>query len=233
MADNNDLVTVAFQEPAVMTFSNLFEAKAIGKKGKEQGDPKFSITLEPDANSALFADLRKKAAAVAAKKWPGRDLKELKFPWANGDQLADKRQREIEQAKAAGKSGSELPRDREFSRGKAVITARTKLEPGLSYVDGRALVELEDESRRAAAKGKFYAGCEVLVEVALKAYEGVGANPDGVNAYLNKVCSLNRGAKIEGLSGGRTSAADTFKGYLGTTSDYDPTAGGLDDEIPF
>lgn len=213
MATNEELVTVAFQEPGTLTFSNLFEAKAIGKKGKEQGEPKYSATIEVDPSSALFQQLKTEALKVAAKRWPGRDTNELKFPWAKGSELADKAKRESP------------PKDREFSRGKAVITARTKLEPTLAYVDGRTLVENLEDSRRIAAKSKFYPGVQVLVEVALKAYEGVGANPDGVNAYLNKVVSLNKGAKIEGLSGSRTSAADTFKGYLGTTSDYDPTAG--------
>lgn len=235
MADKYEYVPVAPQDPAVLTFSNLFEAKAVGKKGKEQGAPKFSATFEADPKSVFAKQIANEAIALAKRTWPGRDLKELKFPWAQGDALADKRKREIEQAKAAGKEGKDVPRDREFSRGKVVITARTQKEFKLSVVDGRSVIELTDDARRTAAKGKFYPGVEVLGAVTLHPYDEAGANPAGICAYLDEVVSLNKGAKIEGLSGSRPSTADTFKGYLGTVSDYDPTggAGEEDDEIPF
>ena|SRR5271170_1274850 len=221
MATNDEVVTLVLdQAPSTLTFSNLFVPKAIGKKGKEQGEPKYSGTFEVDPTSPVFKLVKEEALKLAARRWPGRDTNELKFPWAKGSELADKAKRETP------------PKDREFSRGKAVITARTKHEPTLSYVDGRTLVENLEGERRAAAKSKFYPGVQVLFEVGLKAYEGVGANPDGVNAYLNKVCSLAKGEKIQGLGGGQSSA-ETFKGYLGTTRDYDPTAGGAADDEQF
>lgn len=212
---NNEVVTVAAQEPATLTFSNLFVARAIGKKGRPTSDKdtlKYDGTFEVDPGSAVFGQIKDTVLKVAKDRWPGRDIAELKLPWEKGSLLADKAAKQ------------DPPRDREFSRGKAVFTARTIHEPVLSYVEGRALVENLEGDRRTAAKSKFYPGVQVLFEIGVKAYEGVGANPDGVNLYLNKVCSLNKGEKIKALST-RASSADTFKHYLGTTTDYDPTAG--------
>lgn len=212
--------TVKLTKPAMMTFSmSLLEAKAIGPKGKEQGTPKHSANFEidPAISAEDKAALTAEAVRVAREKWPGRDLKELQFPFKSGDALADK-------AKKASK-------DREFSRGKWVIVARSKFLPRLSYVEGGQIIEVDGENPEAVSrvKGKFYAGVQALAEFTFQAYEGVGNNPDGVTAYLNKVCSLNRGKKLS--TGGGASSAETFKDYIGTESDYDPTAG-LDDEIP-
>lgn len=211
-----DKHTVKLTKPATLTFSqSLFEARAIGPKGREQGAPKYSSNFELELESADVGILKAEAVKVAKERWPGRDLKELKFPFAMGDVLADK-------AKKNGK-------DREFSRGKFVVISRSKFQPQLSYVEGGRIIELEGEAAIQAAKGKFYMGSLSLAEFNLVAYDGVGANPDGVTAYLNKVCSLNRGTRIKG---GGSSSAETFKDYIGTETDYDPSAG-LDEELAF
>ncbi len=199
-------------EPATMTFPNLMEARAVQVKGKPSGEPKFSANVEMLPTSADLAAAKAEAARVAKAKWPGRDLKELAFPFSSGDKLADK-------AKAKGK-------DREFSRGKVVLTARSKYQPRLSVVLNGRIVDL-DADTLAQHKSKFYNGVSVLWQVNFSAYEGVGNNPDGVNAYLNMIVSLNKGDR---LSGG-ASAAEVFKGYVGVTSAEDPTSD--DEEIPF
>lgn len=207
---------MSLTQPAVMAHPNLFEARAFGKKGKESGTPKFSANLVQAADSPDLAMAKKIAVEVARARWPGRSLAELKFPFSNGTKLADKRKVECEAAKKTP--------DGEYQRGKVVIAARSKFEPALSVLENGRITDLEGPAR-LAAKGKFYFGVEVLAELSFVAYEGVGANPDGVTCYLQKVCSLNKGTKI---AGNGTSAAETFKGYTGHYTAENPAAG---DEI--
>lgn len=210
-SDNKNDNSVALTKPVVMVFPNLHEPRAIGAKGKEQGAPKYSANFVFPPDHPDLPKLVAKAKEVAGAKWPGRELATLKFPFSKGDKLADK-------AKAKGKDG-------EFQRGKTVLASRSKYEPRLSVIENGKLVELEGPAR-AAAKPKFYSGVEVLAQFNFVTYEGVGENPDGVTAYLNQVCSLNKGARIAGGA----SAAEVFKGYAGTVSNEDPTG---DDEIPY
>lgn len=213
-AQNNE-GQYTFGKPQTLTFPNLDKPRAVEKNGKPTGDPKYSANFEMGVTAEDLAAMKSKAASVARARWPGRDLKELAFPFTNGDKLADK-------AAAKGKN-------REFSRGKVVLTARSKFQPKLSIVQGGKVVDLEPGPQTDALIRKaFYNGTQALAQVSFSAYEGVGNNPDGVNAYLNMVLSLQKGEK---LSGG-ASAAEVFKGYIGSESDFDPT-GDLDDEIPF
>lgn len=218
MADSTEGY-IEINKPVMTSFPQLFEAKAVMRKGKPTGEPKFSANFEfhPVNDKAELDALKAKAAAVAKAKWPGRDLKELAFPFTSGDKLADK-------AKAKGK-------DREWSRGLVVLTSRSKFQPQLSIFENGKIIDLDSDVLLAAHKSKFYNGVQTLAQVNFVAYDAVDDDGKaGVTAYLNKVLSINKGAK---LSGG-ASAAETFKGYVGLASDEDPTAGAsLDDEIPF
>lgn len=220
MADQAN-TTFNLTTPVVMAHPNLFEARAFGPKGKESGQPKYSANLVIDPTDAKQkADLdamKAMAAQVAKARWPGRDLKELKFPFSNGDKLAEKR---ANKGKADG----------DFQKGKIVMACRSKYEPRLAVIENGKINDLEGPAR-AAAKSKFYFGCQVLAAINFQPYDGVGNNPDGVTAYLNVVVSLNKGQR---LSGG-ASAAETFKGYVGAASMEDPTGGEQigDDDIPF
>jgi hypothetical protein len=206
---------IKLTKPERLTFPNLDEPRAVKRNGKDTGKPKFSINIEFLPDSPDLAAFKAKAVAVAKAKWPGVDLKTLKFPFTNGDTLADK-------AKAKGK-------DREFSRGRVVFTARTEYQPTLSIVKGGEVIDVNGEDK-SAVKKLFYSGCAVLAEVSFSAYDAVNEDgKPGVNAYVNKVLSFNKGAK---LTGG-PSSAETFKDYIGSASDEDPTDGDLDDEIPF
>lgn len=207
----------SFTEPQRLTFPNVMEAKRVKRNGKETGDPKYSANFEFLPDSEDFKAAQAKAIAVARAARPGVDLKELAFPFTSGDKLADK-------AKANKK-------DREWSRGRIVLTARSKFEPGLAILEGGQLVDYEGE-RRPMAKSAFYTGVEVLAQVNFQYYDAVDDNGKaGVTAYLNKVVSLKRGPKL--TSG--ASAAETFKGYVGLTSDESvlDTAGGDEDQIAF
>jgi hypothetical protein len=212
MADKVNSV-VSLSQPVTMVFPYLYEARAFGPKGKESGTPKYSANFLFEADSADLKRLVAKAKEIASSKWPGRDLASLKFPFSKGDALADK-------AKAKGKDG-------EFQRGKVVVVARSKYEPRLAVLGdkGKPPIDLDGPARELH-KSKFYSGVSVLAEFNFVAYDGVGANPDGITAYLNLILTLNTGTRI----GGGASAAEVFKGYAGNVSAEDPTA---DDEIPY
>lgn len=236
---NKDAGLFDINEPTVSTFPNLLEPKAVKRNGKDTGEPKYSLNIEidPERQPALAQAIKAKALEIARAKWPGRDfakeasktykdqdgtvqkkLPTFVFPWSSGNELADN-------AKARNK-------DREFSRGKLVLTARSKFQPRLSAIVGGKLVEFEGDAAKAA-KQYFYSGVEVLAQINFQAYDGVGeTGADGVTAYLQQVLSTNKGKK---LAGGGPSAAEVFSGYLGSISNVDPTAGvsDLDDEIPF
>lgn len=230
---DHEFRTFQLTAPVLSSFLNLFEAKAVMKNGKATGEPKFSINLEFPNDSADLKAIKGRMMQVAKLHWPGRDIasefatKDAKgnlksqtfiFPLSPGDKAADK-------AKAAGK-------EREWSRGRTILTSRTTKEPTLSVIDSGRIIEL-DEATKIKYKAKFFSGVEVLAEIYFKPYEGVGVNPDGVTAYLNMVLSTGKGTK---LTGGKVSSAEVFKGYIGTLSNEDPTGGfsaDLDDEIPF
>lgn len=201
--------------PAVMSFPNLITPKAFGTKGRETGDPKFSANFLFAPDSEDLKAMKALCAKIAKGRWPDRDLKTLQFPFTSGDKLAEK-------SKAKGKDG-------EFNRGHVVVAARSKYRPTLSIILNGKVVDLDDATL-TQHKGQFYPGVKVLAQFTFVTYDGVGANPDGVNAYLNMVLSTNKGAR---LAGGAPTAAEVFKDYIGHVTAEDPTAELMDDEIPF
>jgi hypothetical protein len=219
-------------EPVVMSFPQLFEAKAFTENGKAKGEPKFSGNFNFNAASEDLKALKALAAKLARAKWPdkpfflttqeGEKIPQVLFPFANGDKLADERKK---------KKGKD---DSEYMRGKVIIAARSKYEPRLSYIENNKIIDCEGEMAKQAAKGKFYPGVEVLAQFNLVPYDAVGVHgKPGVTAYLNMVLSTGKGARI---SGGQTSS-EAFKGYVGAVSAEDPTAPGatadMSDEIPY
>lgn len=217
-------------QPVVMSFPQLFEAKAFMENGKAKGEPKYSCNLNFEASSTELEAIKKLAAKLARAKWPdkpfsvttttGEKIQQIFFPFASGDKLADAR-------KDKGKD------DGAFMRGKVVISARSKFAPILSYYDGK-VIDLTTDMAKDAAKGRFYSGVEVLAEINLVPYDAVGSNgKPGVAAYLNRIMSTGKGAAI---SGGKSSA-ETFKGYAGSVSTDNPMAPGgaadMSDEIPY
>ena len=200
--------------PVVMSFPHLFEAKAYTPPGgKASGEPKFSANLNFPADSEDLKGLKQLAAKIARAKWPDKQLSELHFPFSNGDKLADDR-------KKKGRN------DGEYTRGKVVVNAKSKYEVRLAYIEKGKIIDLETDTARLAAKGKFYSGVEVLAQLNLTPYE-VSASNKGVTAYLNMVLSCGKG---ERLSGGQT-ASDAFKGYVGSVSAEDPTAPGAGENL--
>jgi Protein of unknown function (DUF2815) len=206
-------------KPVILAHPHLHEARAFGKKGKETGEPKYSGNFVFDSDHPDLKELKVKAAAVARARWPGRDFKELKFPFVDGTKVADKRQ---------AKSNKN---DADYARGKVVIAARSKYEPRLAAILNGKIVDLEGDAR-IKEKGKFFFGAECFASFNFVPYDGIGENPDGVTAYLDMVLVTGKGERIAGGA----SAAERFKGYAGAYTAEDPTDGaGMDDDdkIPF
>lgn len=204
--------------PAILFFPHLLEAKPFMKNGKPQGEPKYSSTLIFNADHPDLAAMKELASKLARQRWPDKPFSELAFPFSSGEKAADKR-------KLKGKE------DGENLRGKVLIKSSSKYEPRLSYLEGGKIVDLETDTAKQMAKGKFYPGVEVLAQLNFVPYDPIGENAKGgVTAYLNMILSTGKGKR---LSGGAT-ASEVFKGYVGSVSAEDPTGGNnLDDVINF
>lgn len=214
MSDTEVDGRVTFTRPVRALFCNVMSARKFKRNGKEVGDAKYDATFVLTAED--IGALKDKAIEVAKAKWPGRDLKELKWPFKKAEKVAEK-------AKAKGKDVTI------YEAGTFIMPARSKYEPVLSYLDGKKVIEFTD-ANRGLAKQKFYNGCYVVAQVNLVPY--AGDDDDGVTAYLDQVLWVKDGPKIGGVS-----AAEAFKGYVGSVSAEDPTGGGegndIEDEIVF
>lgn len=214
MANNKPRETFKLTSPGILTYRHLEAASAVGGKGKEKFDVNVELTPEHPDVPMIKAILAK----VAGEAFPGRDFSTLQFPLKSGDALADAAIQRARQKAPNSDPGD--PRD--FSRGKLVIIARTEFRPSLAAVVNGRVVDI-DGSDLQSIRNLFYPGCEVFGTFSATAYEGAGQNPDGVNLYVDEVFSLNRGEKLK-IANTR-SAADSFRGYVGLTTDYDPTTG--------
>lgn len=205
--------------PVLMFQPNLFTPKAFkGPNGKPNGEPKFSANFGLQPTGADLAGMKEIAKALAKAKWPGRSLKELVFPFKNGDELADKAKAKVD-AKVA------KARLADYYRGLVILPARSLFAPRMAAIVNGKLVDF-DEVTILQNKNRFFFGGEVYAQVAFKAYEGVGANPDGINAYLNQILATGKGTRIGG-----SSVAENFRRYVGTMSAEDPTQAGGGDDI--
>ena len=191
-----------FTSPVVMVFPNLFKPRSFTKNAAAN-DAKYDAKFLFEEISPDLKSMKQVILEVAEAKWPGRNKKELHYPFASGTKQAD-------DAKAKGK-------DLDFMRGKVVLTARSQFAPRLSAVENGSLVEYLDENLRAAAAPKFYNGVQVLAQVNFASYESAGFG-DGITAYLRMVLSFNRGDRI----GSGASAAEVFSSYIGHLSTEDP-----------
>lgn len=200
--------------PAVMVFPALLQPKAYQENGKDKGEPKYGGTFLFAAEHPDLKALKAACLAVARAMWPGVDAKSIGWPFSSGAAYAAKRG-------AAGKDGT-------LFADKAMLKARSKYEPMLSWIESGKVKEVPSTASGAVASAKFFSGAEVLATFNFRAAEVSGNKY--VTAYLNKVFSTGKGTRI----GGGRSAADAFKAYIGHATETDPTAGAdLDDEMPF
>lgn len=197
--------------PAEIAFPPaLFEKR---KATPQSRDPRWEMALLFDADHPDLPAIKAVCKRIAESKSPGitASATAWKFPWASADNFIEKQR---------ATKGDKAP-DNDFMRGKVLFNSHTLLyEPRLSVLmPGRGVVDFKDEAR-ATVRDKFYAGCQVLAEFNFVWYPS-NNGPPGVTAYLNKVCSLNKGER----RGGGQSSSDTFSAYVGKVSAIDPTAG--------
>ena len=224
------------ERPVLGAFLNLAEPRAITKSPNEtktfSGDFELDDTLDADMITRLRGLIMDAAKELFPNGVPDADtgtvipiaqaVKEGKFkmPLQSGERLANKAKAKAE---AAGNS-----RLREWSRGKQVLTARSKDEypPAVTYIEGGRQVVLEDPAaRKAQARKRFYTGAMVLVGVKLRAYKGVGPTGlPGVKAYLEQVTATGGGETLIADSRDPTSR---FSGYVGIATQ--DTGGAGDD----
>jgi hypothetical protein len=208
-----------FTEKVRAPFLTVVNPAKVGKKGNEKGDPVYSLTVLLKPDSVDLKAVKAAMVAVAKETWPGRDLKELKFPFQNGDEAA-------KEATANGKDGA-------FFNGTVVFRTRSGQDkpPALAVLEGKKVQELNGQQREIVGKQKFYNGCYVVPSIYIVAYKkgsegGIGEH-SGVKAYLSAVLWAGDGERIGGGS-----AAETFRGYAGSVTNEDPTVAS-DDEISF
>jgi hypothetical protein len=210
MADKENTGIFDMTVPVIMLMPNLVIPKPYMENGKAKGDPKFGGNFIFGAEHPDLKPIKQKCLAVARAMWPGIATSEVGWPWKSGTEAADKR-------KAAGKDG-------EITRDKAILKARSKYEPMLSWVEGGQVKEIPGTSGAAVQSSKFFSGVEVLASFNFVPVEVSGNKY--VTAYLSKVFSTGKGTRV----GGGRSAAESFKGYIGQKSAEDPTAGAGDED---
>jgi hypothetical protein len=222
------------ERPVLGAFLNLAEARTITKSPDEKanfsGDFEFDDTADADQITRLRGLIMDAAKELFPNGVPDDEtgtvisisdaIKAGKFkvPLQSGERLANKAKAKSE---ASGKE-----RLREWSRGKQVLTARSKDEypPAVTYLENGRMVVLEDKAALKAAQGKrFFTGALVLVGVKLRAYKAVGANGlPGVKAYLEQVTATGGGEKL--IAGGRDPTS-RFSGYVGINTEDTGGAG--------
>lgn len=229
-----------FQTAHRASHANIETPKAFMKNGKAQGDPKYSALFIIDPENADLARLKAEVTAMLKAKADGKTIRarrltqeeldagtfvEVSVPWKSGDKEADRLK-----AKNNGDDSKGA-----IYRGQVLLKASSKYQPALSAIEGGKIVDfVTDEAKAVAGKKYFYSGALLVPGFGLHWYKGDEGKPDGVSLYLNAVLFAKGGAR---LGGRQQNAAETFKGYIGTISQEDPTAGAaednLDDEIPF
>ncbi|WP_299444654.1 ssDNA-binding protein [uncultured Rhodospira sp.] len=199
---------------------HFFEPRPVVIDGKASGDPNYEVQAmfakdNPEAMASLDG-CKKTAIAVAAARWPGRNVieeakgGEFMFPFKDGDREADRFDRRNPQ-----KAGQ-----RDYMRGNIILACRSKFAPEVVGPDKKPIMNERD----------IYGGCYGYIQVNVKAYNGVGQNPDGVKCYLQMVLKSRNGDKL----GNARSAADVFGGIKDADLGEDATAGmDMSTDIPF
>lgn len=208
--------------PWMGSFLNLDKPRTV--TGSTREVPKFSANFEIEKGSTEDKRIRAAIVEAARQLWPNMDVGaairdgRLNVPISDGDKLADKAK---QKSADTGKK-----REREWSRGKTVLIARSKDEypPAVTFRENSQTVECDTLDAVARIKGKYlYTGVNCLFGVRLNAYEGVGADgKPGVNAYLEAVESLGVGEKLIAAK----DRTERFRGYIGLEKNEDPTGAG-------
>lgn len=228
MAETEDKITFDTSEPVLGSFLNVTEARKITQSVNEVA--RFSGNFEFLDDSEDLKRLRGLIVQTARAKWPALDVGaairegKLQVPLSNGTKLAD--QNKADHAAGKKNRAGKAVQEREWSRGRTILIARSKDEYPPTLVvreNGRPVVLENQDAIKAAGRKHFYTGQNVLFAVRLNAYDAVGPTGlPGVNAYLEHVESVGGGEKLVGQ---RADPTERFKGYQGLPSDEDPTGG--------
>lgn len=198
MATNEITKTPEFR----VLFPNLFEPSSPrDKNGQPSGEPRYSIVMLMDDEAAkpIFQAVKR----VAAKAFPGEELKNLQLPIKRGSD-------EKAKAEKKGKNG-------DIYDGSWVVKADSKFPPGVIGPD-KGEVWSKD----------IWSGTYGRAELNLVAYEGTGVVPSGITAYLNFYMKTRDGERLAGRT-----AADVFADVEGTSTSENPVSGGdEDDDLP-
>lgn len=187
-------------------FPSLFEPRRVKRGGKEIGEPIYSSSFLMDPSGQAAAELKAKAVEVARAKWPNRNLSELKFPFADGNAMKARLEKQDRD------QGKKL-RDYSFYEGNLVLKTKSQFEPGVVGPNKKPVMD----------RSTIYSGCYCYAEVNFVAYDGIDQNPDGVTCYLNHFMKTRDGQRIAGRS-----AEDVFKGVSAPGAANGQQAGGID-----
>lgn len=216
--------------PVPLIQLNVITPRAFEDDKGRKGEPKYSGTLLFDADSEDFKAFKDACIRAAKEAWPGLDLaaeykaKRLRVPWTTGEAYIAKREA------TAVKKGREYNASYdEYAVGKVLVRASTKQQPALGYVLNGKGVDLTEEGQIKLNQSKFYSGVIAYAQLNIVAYDAIDEySVPGITAYLQRVLTTGKGQRI----GGVRSASEVFSGYLGRSSEIDPTDG-LDEDIPF
>jgi hypothetical protein len=117
-----------------------------------------------------------------------------------------------------------------------LLKASSKYQPALSAIVNKQIVDFSTPESVATAAKYFYSGAWMVPSFGFHWYKGDEGKPDGVSLYFNGCLFVKDGTRLDRP---QRSAAETFKSYIGSISQEDPTGGAtagadeLDDEIPF
>lgn len=222
MAQASTDIIFQMTHPAVMAHPNLIVPKKFkGSNGKEKGEAKHSVVMVLSADHPDIKGMKAAIVQAAKQKWPSRDIAaaakagELKLPFTAGNKMIEKRKAKVEA------QGKPYNGDADFQKDCTVFKAASLFPVGLAVAVNGAWVDVTDDNRVVLQKA-FYFGAMGMMNVTLRAYDGVDGGKDGVTAYLTLVVSLNKGKHLTNSR----SAADAFKGVAGSASMEDPTEGG-------
>lgn len=202
-AEKNNVGRMLTPEARVL-YPHLFEPRTEAA-GRKLRTPQYEADLVFDTDA--IDEMKREAIKVAHAKWPGRDLKTLKFPFKAGNQTNAKR---TEKAKK--------PIEAIADKIVLKVKAAEQYPPQVVDHNGDQIIN----------RTQVYSGCYGFAEINFVAYDGNGEEiKDGVTVYINAFMKSRDGEKV----GGRD-AKQIFAGVIGKQTQEDPTAG-LDDEIPF
>lgn len=192
----------------------ILDAEALGK-----------FRMEDESGTVKEVNIDTLCREMAAKKWPGRELKEVfakfkggsNWPIKNGDKVI------------AANNALDKPKKLDFLAGKYQMACKAYPDyaPTLSYLEAGKRVELSRENPEDMKKIKkmFVGGSYALAELSMVPQETENGNY--IIFYVNSVVFIRPGERLGGSS--LLDRMDTFAGIEGGEADYDPSGDSLDD----